>query len=159
MNEKINNNFSFFKALGIFLFLMGFSACDRNVNEEIIEYVIINDSDYDIEIVPIKSINYNNPKNHIFIRNNDMFSESRLWNERFDGGQGFSTFLATDSINIIIGDQRKIIYSTNINNGLSNCDNSRNLLLTPPEIGNNRVEYIFTNDDFDCAIICQNECL
>ncbi len=159
MKKDITPNFAFFKIFGLFLILNGFSACDRNVNEELIENVITNDSDYDIQVIPIASQNFRNPKNQFSINSNDIFSESRLWNERFDGGQGFSTFLATDSINIIIGDQRKIIYSTNINNGLSNCDNSRNLLLTPPEIGINRVEYIFTNDDFDCSIICQNECL
>lgn len=159
MNKRRKHNFSFFKTLGIILFIIGFSACDRNVNEELIEYVITNDSDYDIEIIPIRSNNYNKPKNQVFIRSKNVFSENRLWNERFDNGQGFKTFLATDSINIIIGNQRKIIYSSNADNSLSNCDDSRNLLFTSPETGSNRVEYLFTNEDFDCAIICQDDCL
>ncbi len=159
MNNNIKHNFSISNLFGIFLILISFLACDRNVNEELIEYVITNDSDYDIVIIPIRTINFSRPKNQISIRSNNIYSENRLWNERFDNGQGFSTFLATDSVNIIIANQRKIIYSTTANIGLNNCDDSRNLLRTYPEIGSNRVEYIFTNDDFDCAIICQDECL
>jgi hypothetical protein len=159
MNNKIKHNFSILNIFGIFLILIGFLACDRNVNEELIEYVITNDSDYDIEIIPIKSVNFRDPKSRISIKSNGIFSENRLWNERFDNGQGFSTFLATDSVNIIIGNERKIIYSRIANNGLNNCDDSRNILRTYPEIGSNRVEYNFTNDDFDCAIICQDECI
>lgn len=153
---KIKYNLQF---IGILIGLIGFPACDLNVNEELIEYEITNESDYDIKIIPIASNNYRNPKDQISIRANDVFSESRLWNERFDAGQGFSTFLATDSVHIIIGNQRKIIYSTKVNNSLNNCDDSRNLFRTSSNIGNNRVEYIFKNNDFDCAIVCQDDCI
>jgi hypothetical protein len=141
-----------FKKFGILLVLVVFLACDRNVNEELIEYVIANDSDYDIQVIPIASNNFRNPKNQFSISSNDIFSENRLWNARFDNSQGFSTFLATDSVKILFDNQRQIIYSTNANNGLSSCDDSRNLLKILPENGNNRVEFIFTNNDFDCAI-------
>ena len=159
MKKDITYNSAFFKIFGLFLILNGFSACDRNVNEELIEYVITNESDYDIQVIPIASQNYRNPKSQFSINSNEMFSESRLWNERFDNGQGFSTFLATDSVKIIFDNQRTIIYSKNAGNGLSNCDDLRNLLYTSPENGNNQVEFIFTNNDFDCAIICQDGCI
>jgi hypothetical protein len=159
MNRKANYNSSNFKIFGIFLILIGLFSCDLNVNEEIIEYVIINDSDYLIEIIPAPATNFRDTKTKIILRRNDTYSGTRLWNERFDSGKGFRTFLGTDSVNIIFGNERKIIYSSISSNNFNNCDDSRNLLLTSPELGTKRVEYLFTNQDFDCATICPDECI
>jgi len=160
MNKQVKYNLSVFKIFGLFLTLIGFFSCDLNVNEELIEYVIINDSDHAIEIIPIPTTNnFGETKAKFTLRKNDLYSETRLWNERFDGDQGFSTFLGTDRLKIIFGTQRKIIYSFNRDNDSNNCDDSRNLLRTLPETVTNRVEYIFTNDDFECAIICEDACI
>lgn len=133
------------------------SSCDKNVNETLIDYVIFNESGFDLSIVTSDDSNFRNTKESFSIKNNEAFSEGFLRNERFDNDTTFATFLGTENVRIVFGTERTIVYSC-IDGNAVNCNDPRNILKFSAD-ENNIAEYTFTTEDFENAMPCDGSCM
>lgn len=134
----------------IFVILLG--ACGPDYNEELIDFVIFNESGLDIMINSNPSIGEQFPiteRPPLMIENNDTFSEVMKISTR-NASFSFQTFFGTNNIEIVYGNQRKAFFSCVSSDGNNNCSNARNILKFGPD-SNNRAEYTFTISDFDSA--------